>query len=326
MAEVYYFPRYKGKENFVTNTILHLLTQIYMYSPIRLNSILGEAIDPEIPLGVSIIQQKKASKSIPDGTISQEALTIRIETKVDDVLTEDQLERHCVGFSSKGDNYLLIITKNERDKKLVEKLNKKILNVRIVHNTFKELSNKIQDEFNEYEVQIKPIVDDFFKFCLDLNLIEKEGILRAVPSGSSFDLNVKYSCYRHPTSRNYTAHDYLGLYKEKSVRMIGKVSLVVDVTEKDNKLIFKKPVIGKMSDDIEERINNMAQESKKKLKWDIDEKGTRFFFVEKFYETDYKKKSKGGMQINRYFDMSDFLKEASSVEELANNLKLKIWE
>ncbi|MFA5514239.1 MAG: hypothetical protein WDA17_04895 [Sphaerochaetaceae bacterium] len=63
MAKVHYFPRYKREEDFITNTVLHLFTQIYMHSPYRLNTILNEIIETKIPLGFSIVQQEKGKES-----------------------------------------------------------------------------------------------------------------------------------------------------------------------------------------------------------------------------------------------------------------------
>ncbi len=325
MAKVYYFPRYKGGENSVTNTVLHLFAQIYSYSPYKLYKILSLLIDPEMPFsGLTIEQQVGGKGSIPDGLIRQEPLTIKIETKVDAKLTKPQLKRHCKSFPP-GAKYLLVLTKEPGDKATVRELNKEYKDVHIVHRDFVELNDIISEEFYEYELQIKPIVEDFFEFCSELDLLPKEGVLRAVPSGGSFEINKKYNCYNHPATRGYSPHEYLGLYKEKSVRMIGKVSVIVDVKEKNDTIIFDEPSLGKIDDNIKNRILGAIQETKSELKWDIHKEGNRFFCVDKFYETDYKKTTKGGMQINRYLNILDYLEKGADIEQLAAKLREKGW-
>ena len=53
----------------------------------------------------------------------------------------------------------------------------------------------------------------------------------------------------------------------------------------------------------------------------------RYFFVDKFYDTDYKKTFSGGAMGTRYFDLSDVLnlKEMPSTEEISELLKDKSW-
>lgn len=321
MSKVFYFPRYKGDENSITNTVLHLFTQIYGYSPYHLNTILNELLEAEVPLGLSFEQQKREKKSIPDGTISQESFTIRIETKVESGLVTAQLKNHCKNVTGEN-NYLLVVTKDPRDKFEVQKLKREVENVHIAHCTFNRLAQVAQDEFDGYETQIRPIVDDFLEFCTFKGLIPKEGILRAVPCGSSFDLNVKNLCYSHPAKRTFAEHDYLGLYKNKSVQMIGKIQVIVKVTEKDGELQFEPKNI---TSDIENRIRTMIEDTKGVLGWTIGKEGVMFFCVEDFQETDYRKTTRGGMQINRYLDISKELECSSSTKELAEKLSKVNW-
>lgn len=53
----------------------------------------------------------------------------------------------------------------------------------------------------------------------------------------------------------------------------------------------------------------------------------RYFFVDKFYETDFKKVSKGGAMGTRIFDLTEILQteEIPETEEIAELLKSKTW-
>ncbi|MFA5546876.1 MAG: hypothetical protein WDA14_14615 [Sphaerochaetaceae bacterium] len=326
MSNIHYFQRYSTKENHVTNTILHLFSRIYDYSPYRLNSILNELCGIEIPIGLSIEQQKKESTSVPDGTISQEAFSLRIETKTDLKLLKDQLDRHCMNFPH-GAKYLLVITKNPRDEKLVSQLKDEHPGVQIAFSTFKNLCNVISGEFHDYETSIKMLVDDFFTFCSDLNLIPPTGVLRIVPCGKSLELNRKHLCYSHPADRGYSPHDYVGLYKNKSVQLIGKLTTIVDAKIIDGTVgtIEYKGIQGELSDTIKTSIKNMIVEASSQFNWDFSTSDSRFFCFDELYETDYRKGSSGGIQGNRYIDISEFNKACNTVKDLADRLRHEKW-
>src|SRR5436190_24223311 len=99
MARVTYFPRYTTQENVVTNTTLHLFSQINQHSSDRLRSVLSELLgDDEMPLGSNFQQQMRSETSVPHGGILQEPVHFIIETKVSAGVDADQLIRHCESF------------------------------------------------------------------------------------------------------------------------------------------------------------------------------------------------------------------------------------
>lgn len=54
----------------------------------------------------------------------------------------------------------------------------------------------------------------------------------------------------------------------------------------------------------------------------------KYFFVDKFYETDFKKVSKGASMGARIFDLTEILNtdKLPEVEQIAEILKEKTWE
>lgn len=324
MSTIHYFQRYNSKENVVTNTILHLFSRIHSYSPYRLTSIINEICGEEIPIGLLFEQQKRASASVPDGTISQQALEIRIETKTEATLCKNQLRRHCEDFIGEG-KILLVITPKATEKKVVDELKKELPQVRISFCTFKQLCDIVFDEFHDYETSIRLIVDDFIQFCADMNLLPAEGILRVVPCGTSFELNKQYHCYSHPSMRGYSPHDYIGLYLNKSVKLIGKVSVAMDVKVERDGVAFNT-VDGIITDSIKNSIKGMINDSNHQLGWDFSHSYTRFFCFDELFETDYHKISKGGIQGNRYIDISEFIGDnKDNIESIANRLRNEEW-
>ncbi|MBI9095212.1 MAG: hypothetical protein JEY71_10050 [Sphaerochaeta sp.] len=279
----------------------------------------------EIPIGLSFEQQKKESQSVPDGTISQQAFTLRIETKTESRLNKNQLLKHCNGFTD-GSKYLLVITKNAADEKLVSEINELPDQIQISFCTFKHLCDVVSDEFHEYEISIKLIVDDFIQYCADEKLLPAEGVLRIVPCGSSFTLNKENLCYSHPADRGYSPHDYVGIYKNKSVRLIGKVSTIVDAKSEIDGIKYESLSGGGVPDTIKKSIESMINSAENHLGWDFSKNYTRFFCFDELYETDYRKRSKGGIQGNRYINISEFIKDGKTVEDLAILLSDKEWD
>jgi hypothetical protein len=111
MSHVTYFQRYSSKENVVTNTVLHLFSQINAHSTDRLRELLVDLLDDHpLPLGVQIQQQIRSSASVPDGYISQEPLHIAIETKVDAGVDADQLTRHLQSLKQRGKGQSQVLT------------------------------------------------------------------------------------------------------------------------------------------------------------------------------------------------------------------------
>ena len=105
MSSVTYFPRYTTAENVVTNTTLHLFSQINQHSADTFRAVLGEIVGVMLKCrwGINFRQQTRSPQSVPDGSILQERVHVLIETKVTASTDIDQLIRHCESFD-KGKN------------------------------------------------------------------------------------------------------------------------------------------------------------------------------------------------------------------------------
>jgi len=51
--------------------------------------------------------------------------------------------------------------------------------------------------------------------------------MRVQLADTTFDFSVNENLYYDNIDRGFSAHDYLGLYKEKSVRAIGKITAII---------------------------------------------------------------------------------------------------
>lgn len=328
MSRVHYFQRYSTKENVVTNTTLHLFSQINAHSTDRLRELLVDLLDDQdIPLGLNIGQQVRSTTSVPDGIISQEPLHIAIETKVDAGIDIDQLTRHLQTFKqgSTG-NYLLLLTVDKPTSGIVDPVVEaaRKTGVTFKHLTFEEVCESLRGSVHPHETHLKAVVDDYLLYCDEVGLLpDRRSWMRIVPCGQTIDLNAKWGVYFQPTDRGYSDHEFIGVYQNKAVRYVGKVLCVFDYISTDpepNGLV----VTGECDSGCRRRIEGMVRDAKANPGWDISS-GYRFFCVEKFWPTDFRKVSSGGIQGARFYNVSPFVVETTSAEVLANTLRQQTW-
>lgn len=327
MSDIHYFQRYTSRENAVTNATLHLFSRIYEHSTKRLKDLLNEVFDADMPLGVEIRQQTRSSESVPDGFIAQAQVRIAIETKVDAGVSSGQLERHLKALGEGGEHYLLLLTKHEPNRTELARVAVAAQQARVkfVSCTFEELCAHLGKSVRDFELNLKPIVDDFIAYCDDMDLLpDRRALMRVVPCSQSFTQNRAYGIYYHPTSRGYTKQQFIGVYRDKSVRLIGEVKSVFDCTLAGG-VLSKTLVSGANTDEFDAKIIAMIGDTQRQVGWDISS-GHRFFCCGEFVETDYRKVSPYGIQGARVHDVSDFLKEAKTLVGLADLLRQKTWE
>lgn len=86
----------------------------------------------------------------------------------------------------------------------------------------------MEDIVDERDSEIMAVLDDYKKYCFDEKLIPDDGKwMRAIVAGTTFEDNLKYDFYYDQASRGYSGHGYIGLYKGKSIRAIGKLKKTV---------------------------------------------------------------------------------------------------
>jgi hypothetical protein len=329
MSRIHYFQRYSSKENVVTNSTLHLLAQIGAHSNARLRQLLGEIFnDQEIPLGINFEQQVRASVSVPDGIIWQEPLRIAIETKVDASVDVDQLTRHCESFSQgRLGNYLLLLTCDEIPDDALSVVYQKARSFGITfqHFTFEKLCRNLKANVHPHESGLMHVVEDYLLYCSDMGLLPDRRIwMRIVPCGQTMDSNVQWEVYFQPTERGYSHHDFIGLYKDKAVRHVGKIACIFDYVEADPPP-HGTVVFGENSPGFLRRIQGIVRDTKTSPGWDVSS-GHRFFCVDKFIPTLFEKASWGGIQGARFYDVSKLAEPPGDVSLLATKLKTLTWE
>lgn len=335
MSDIHFFQRYSQRENVVTNNTLRLFTQIYRDSPSRLQNLLEGLVDgTSVDVGVNMQQQTSTSKSVPDGALTQPSFKVVIETKLGDSFSADQLERHLSAFEDEEQRILLLLSSREPHaaslsevEDAFEELDEAISFAAVQFSDVIDLLIGEEGLISEYEKELRALVEDYQNFCSEEGLLPDDDLMRAVPCGTSHDDNFQYDLYYHPSSRGYRRHQYVGIYFDKSIQGIGKLEKTVEVDVVDGELEGED--VDGLSEEEKERILGAVQAAPKHG-YSI-EQGYEFLLVDKFYPTNFEKKSKHGMQGAQYFSLRDHVEydetsDLPETETLAEELDGAEWK
>lgn len=341
MSTIHYFPRYSQKENMVTNNTLLLFSRLYNNSADKFKRFLNalfEYDNIEIDTTVQFRQQEKGPGSVPDGVIEQESFKIIIETKLYGQQDIYQVVNHWDSFGHENKKIFLWINKEPIEMKykhqIINRLNAynsgKTIPVFFASTTFKRICLLFNDTIQEYDIEMKELIQDYENFCLETGLIDNTDTkMRVILSGTTYNQNMKNNVYYAPSERGYQNYRYLGLYKDKAVRGIGEVISSADVRYSfdTDELIIEEVQMGTITDEQRIIIRNAIIEGTNEFGYSIS-KGHRFFFVKQFYETEFVKTSKGGLLGQKYFDLAeiDGFNKDMSTEQIAGLLRGKCWE
>ena len=335
---IHYFQRYHQKENVATANTMLLLSRLYSYSPNKFFRFLKseffmDSFEPEIVFNL----QEKSVDSVPDATITQEGFKIVVETKMTDWFYSSQLINHLKSFRDEKKKLLITLSSELMEKTKLEDFNKELKEynktqkypVMHINTTFELMANAIEDVIDDRDYEIKDILDDYRDYCYKDGLIPTSDswkYLRMQLASTTFDFNKENNVYYHDADRGYSPYAYLGLYKQKSVRLIGKVCAIITAIEKDGEIEYEAE-LGEITN---ERKNTIVKAIKDALSYGYDLKNYKhkYFFVDKFYETDFRKVSKGGSMGAKIFDLTEILKSDNlpEVDQIAEILKEKTWE
>lgn len=335
--QIHYFQRYHEKENVATANTMLLLSRLYSYSSDKFFRFLkseyfSDSFNPEIIFTL----QEKSVVSIPDATITQESFKIVVETKMSDWFYEDQLLRHLNSFSD--EKYKVMITlapelmeegkKAEFEEKLKAYNEKQTHPVIHINTTFEDMANAVSDILDDRDYEMQDVLSDYLNYCYTDGLIpvsDSWKYLRMQLAGTTLDFNVSAGVYYDNAERGFRAHDFLGLYKNKSVRAVGKVIARITAVETEDGVKYNAEY-GDLTDERKEIIAK-AMADGDSHGYDLRSIEHRYFFVDKFYETDFKKITPRAPMGTRIFDLTQVLgtEDIPDTEELAQRLMDESW-
>ena len=197
-----------------------------------------------------------------------------------------------------------------------------------INTTFEDLANAIEDVIDNRDYEMKDILEDYRQYCYNDGLITNSDswkYLRMQLAGTTIKFNKASKLYYSDAERGFRPHDYLGLYSQKSLRLIGKICARITAVDEGDGLIYETE-FGELTDERKKMID-VAIEDGLSYGYDLRNYKHRYFFVDKFYETDFRKISKGGCMGTRIFDLTEILKtdQIPEVEKIADLLKKESW-
>ena len=331
MSKIHYFQRYSSVENTVTNNTLQLLARIYSYSPLKASQFLSDLTGEAIEIGIEINQQVRDRGAIPDGQVIQRSFKVLIESKLDAPPDTDQLLRHSNTFSDENLKILLLLTKKPlevtKDDNIKHQISQLPSRVIFKSITYEDICNVAKTLFKEHEYEMCALVDDYVEYCNDTDLFDQSRyLMRIVPCGESFEINKKYGIYFRPSDQGYTKHRFVGIYKDKTVKVIWEIDSIFDVIYKDGEL-KKTCVEGRNDHEFDRKLIEIIGDAKDECGYDI-ETGHRFFCGQPI-STNYVKSSPGGIQGPRFVNLQEVIgKDFDKLDasDIARKLQGEKWE
>jgi len=340
MSRIHYFQRYSQRENVITNNTLLLLGRLYQYRPVLLESVLntvlaGDDEANQITVGITMKQQDRGSTGgIPDGVLDQQSLRVLIETKRGTDFGRTQIMGHVKRMGDSKRPFLIMLGKELLPSADLEDIRKEVAAERsdaiVVNTTFDKIIKAVDEELDEWEQEIRELLEDYREYCSGEHLLPDEYSLRAVLCGKTITENIKFGVYYNRVGRNYADHTYLGLYDNKAVRALGKVLKVfsADIGQKDTMELVDTLKGDPPTQTELDLITEVMKDAVDNPGYDI-RMGHRFYLVDSFYPTEFTKDSKYPMMHTQFFDLREYLSLPSgnlpSTEQIANQLRGKKW-
>lgn len=334
MENLKYFQRYHGRENTHSSNALSLLHMLYDYSPKKFYVILGGLIESQGELENAaprfVVQDTENGKgSVPDFSIMQHSFKIAVEAK-EGAFNINQLERHLKGLSEKDEftNKVLIALSPRNDvQHQLDKLKIKYPNIYIIHKTYMDFHDTIYANLHEIkDNEFIEILDEYKNYCEFEGLVDySKNTLMVRITSVTYDFNFQNGVYYDTNKYTPLGFRYLGLYKEKCVKAIGKIVKIVEAhTDETGAIVYGDLIYGK----------SLSEEDKRKVALAIKDRGSKYhsendphwhFIVERFVEVDNFKKKKYGLYGKKKFYLKEDFKmqdiEKCTIEDIALAMK-----
>lgn len=350
MRTATYFPTYSQTENVVTNAVLVLMSQIHRIAPDVFSGLITKLIDEEYPIGPQFFNQVTDARGpgIPDGLIEQRPFQIYFETKLGDTLDVNQIERHFETIAKrpgeKSDRVLIGLTRKPIEQPLIADLKAKgaLRGITFASTTFSELSNLVGQETAEFRLELNALIEEFRAFVSAQGLTEpSENWMLINPCGTSFEQNAKFHLYHDQPWRSKRYCKYLGCYRDKSVRLVGKVRKVVVAHFDEDQVVVDQainlPWITENSLTLSQQDEDVIRKVAYASPYALRDETVRYYFVDRFVETNFVKTSRNGIQGHMYFQLDNreggndgivpeiFQDHEPTIDEIAGALSGKIW-
>ena len=259
------------------------------------------------PQWLRIGQQQTTRESVIDGFIAQDSFKIAVETKLTPHFATGQLERHLSIFAREDHRLLLLLAPTVPDvsnELLAFRSLAQQKRVSVLMTTFERIIEVMRAILAPSDEEMSALLDDFEAFCAesDYRLLPNDRFMMFTPPcGPSHIDNESLRLYYCPSERPFRRAQYLGIYANKRVRAIGKISKVTDC-EIDLDTSEVIVINGIDLTELEKHRILDAARLAPSHGWDI-RTGHRFYLCDDWQSTNYRKISPGGIPGARMLDL-----------------------
>ncbi len=328
--EISLFSGYEQRENRTTNYCLLVLRMLYEENPKflaeALAGIVGESVADSV--GVHFLQQQHTGRSVPDGLIIQKPFGVFIETKNFDWFYDDELERelHDLHASQPALKVLLALSNFETDDlarfENIRHLCETRYGGEIVFSalTFEDFyaalpRARVSRNLADLLLDFRSYLDDaglFRRWRSRLDVVNCAGSSHVILNGHAYICPAAGGAYAHLHSQ------YFGMYKDKRVSQVAKITAVVDVDDPRGPTVIRRNTENSTGDLVERALRVRAQ-------FEPTLNPARVFLLDELTETDFRKTTKGGLYgPKRYFDIEHL--RVTTTADLAAKLAQRTWE
>lgn len=311
MPEVTRFPHYHQAENVVTNHVMVMLRMLYEASPKLLEALLRALCADEVTVGPRFSQQVSGAHSVPDGLVLQEPLAVFVETKLGAASDPAQLRRHCrtivERLPGRKGSFLISLTSGQSGQAIPAEVERMARDngITVVPATFGDLVAHV-GALPVTDLALRETLQEFTDFVFAQDLVPRdEQFMVAVLTGTSWRENLAHGVYYEPVDRSpkWRRAAFLGLYYDKGVSHVGRLATAVAAVRGDaGEIVFDEPETGTLDEghrDAIQRVIAAAQDYYPGLEGSRH----RYYVVDAFASTTFRKVSPGGMMGHRYFDI-----------------------
>lgn len=151
--------------------------------------------------------------------------------------------------------------------------------------TYEQIYAEVNGLFQEFDYEMRELVDDYHAYCREENLVDQPRyILRIVPCGRTFEINLRHGIYYYSSDRGYSEHKYIGMYTNKAVLGLFGTESAFDA-EFDDANFTKVIGSGRDTTEFDERSRQMIIDAKVECGLNVGT-GHRFF-CGKVYVADF---------------------------------------
>jgi hypothetical protein len=339
MDNIHFFSRYTTAENFATNNTLLLLSRLNLIDRRFFEGLLNHLTDSsDLFIGPSFSQQRSTGgKGIPDGIIQQQSFKLILETKLWDKHFWGK-EEYVSHFRNEQVRILLTLSRSgiqeARKKEIKQKLaiydadfqapGQTIYADHSFFSLIEGVRHVTLETNTRHKLEIEELINDYEGFVSDAGLLDDTEFRMHVPAiNNSESDNIEYKLYYNRPQKTESAHRFIGLYKNKSIRYIGETRCIV-VPQLNNEGKVEYDVLkGDLTEEMRQRLELFFHEQGWGNKGEV-----KFHLFDEIYPTNFIKDSPGGIMGPRRFDLRAHIKDfpkSFDAQWVAGSLNGKSW-